>query len=202
MFLSCSNVTGGKEPPMLLDNKDIVRRLYEEVWNKRRLEVVDELISPSHALDDPIVSGSQIGPEFYKRRVAELTTSFPDLRFTIEDLFTEKGKVCVSWIISGTHQGEFMDIPATDCKISVEGITIHHITTGKILDSHARWDALGLLRQLGDVFFCQTDGRFSVLTKKERSAAIQFTAGAQCELKLFEQLGLTDSKLVRPSLRK
>ena len=136
---------------MLLDNKAIVRRLYDEVWNKRRLEVVDELISPSHALNDPIVSGSQIGPEFYKRRVAELTTSFPDLRFTIEDLFTEKGKVCVSWIISGTHQGEFMDIPATGSKISVEGITIHHITTGKIPDSHARWDALGLLRQLGDV---------------------------------------------------
>jgi predicted ester cyclase len=44
-----------------------------------------------------------------------------------------------------------MDIPATGSKISVEGITIHHITTGKILDSHARWDTLGLLRQLGDV---------------------------------------------------
>jgi len=136
---------------MLLDSKAIVRRLYEEVWNKRRLEVVDELISPSHALNDPIVSGSQIGPEFYKRRVAELTTSFPDLRFTIEDMITEKEKVGVSWIISGTHQSEFMDIPASGSKISAEGITIHHITNGKILDSHARWDALGLLRQLGDV---------------------------------------------------
>jgi steroid delta-isomerase-like uncharacterized protein len=136
---------------MLLDNKAIVRRLYEEVWNKRRLEVVDELISPSHALNDPIVSGSQIGPELYKRRVAEVTTSFPDLRFTIEDMITEKGKVGVSWIISGTHQGEFMDIPATGGRIFVEGITIHYITNGKILDSHARWDALGLLRQLGDV---------------------------------------------------
>lgn len=66
---------------MLLDNKTIVRRLYEEVWNQRRLDVVDELISPSHALNEPIVSGSQIGPELYKRRVVELTTSFPDLRF-------------------------------------------------------------------------------------------------------------------------
>jgi predicted ester cyclase len=127
---------------MLLDNKAIVRRLYEEASNKRRLEVVDELISPSHALNDPIASGSQIGPELYKRRVIEFTTSFPDLRFTIEDMITEKGKVVVSWIISGT-------LPATGSK--VEGITIHRITNGKILDSHARWDALGLLRQLGDV---------------------------------------------------
>jgi steroid delta-isomerase-like uncharacterized protein len=136
---------------MLLDNKAIVRRLYEEVWNKRRLEVVDELISLSHALNDPIISGSQVGPELYKRRVVELTTSFPDLRLTIEDMIAEKGKVSVSWITSGTHQGEFLDIPATGSRIFVEGITIHDITNGKILDSHARWDALGLLRQLGDV---------------------------------------------------
>jgi steroid delta-isomerase-like uncharacterized protein len=135
--------------PMLLDNKSIVRRLYEEVWNKRRLDVVDELISPSHALNDPIISGSQMGPDLYKRRVVELTTGFPDLRFTIEDMIAEKGKVGVSWTISGTHQGEFLNIPATGSKIFVEGITIHDISNGKILDSQARWDALGLLRQLG-----------------------------------------------------
>jgi steroid delta-isomerase-like uncharacterized protein len=136
---------------MPTDNKAIVRRLYEEVWNKRRLDVVEELISPSHALNDPIVSGSQTGPELYKRRVVEFTASFPDLRFTIEDMIAEKGKVVVCWTISGTHKGGFMDIPATGRKVSVEGITIHHITNGKILDSYARWDALGLLRQLGDV---------------------------------------------------
>ena len=134
---------------MPLDNKAIVRRLYEQVWNKRRVEVVDELISPSHALNDPVASNSQIGPELYKQRVAEFTTSFPDLRFTIEDMICEKEKVAVSWIISGTHKGEFMDIPATGLKVSVEGITIHHVANGKILDSSARWNALGLMRQLG-----------------------------------------------------
>ena len=136
---------------MPTDNKAIVRCFYEEVWNKRKLEVVDELVSPSHALNDPLASDSQVGPKLYKHRVVELTTSFPDLRFTIEDIITEKGKSVVCWTISGTHEGEFMDIPATGKKVSVEGITIHHITNGKILDSYARWDALGLMRQLGDV---------------------------------------------------
>ena len=82
---------------MLLGNKAIVRRFYEEVWNKRKLEVVDELVSPSHALNDPDVSGSQTGPELYKRRVVEFTASFPDLRFTMEDRIAEKGKVVVCW---------------------------------------------------------------------------------------------------------
>jgi predicted ester cyclase len=90
---SRATASGGEESPMLVENKAIVRRLYEEVWNKRRLEVADELISPSHALNDPIVSSSQTGPELYKQRVVEFTTSFPDLRFTIEDMITE-GKGC------------------------------------------------------------------------------------------------------------
>ena len=134
---------------MPTDNKAIVRRLYDEVWNKRRLEVVDALISPSHALNDPLASDSQIGPKLYKQRVVEFTNSFPDCRFSIEDMIAEKGKVVACWTISGTHKGELMDIPATGKKVSVEGITIHLITNGKILDSYARWDALGLLRQLG-----------------------------------------------------
>jgi steroid delta-isomerase-like uncharacterized protein len=134
---------------MSTENKNIVRRLYSEAWNKRKLELVAELISPSHALNDPFVSGSQIGPEMYRRRIQELTASFPDLRFTVEDLIAEKDKVVASWVISATHQGEFMNIPATGKKVSVEGITIHYIRDGKILDSNARWDAVGLLRQLG-----------------------------------------------------
>ena len=46
---------------MPMENRAIVRRLYEEVWNKRRLELLDELISPSHALQAPTVSGYEDG---------------------------------------------------------------------------------------------------------------------------------------------
>lgn len=134
---------------MSTENKDIVRRLYDEVWNKRKLDVVAQLISPSHALLDPFVSGSQVGPELYRRRVLELTSSFPDLRFTLDDVIAENDKVVVSWVISGTHKGDFLNIPPTGKKVSVEGITIHYLRDGKILDSNARWDALGLLRQIG-----------------------------------------------------
>lgn len=134
---------------MSIDNKTIIRRLYEQVWNHRKLEVVDELISASHALSDPVASGSQVGPESYKRRVVEMITALPDLCFTVEDLIVEGEKVVACWTISGTHKSEYMKVPATGRKISIEGITIHHLKKGKILDSHARWDVLGLMRQLG-----------------------------------------------------
>jgi steroid delta-isomerase-like uncharacterized protein len=134
---------------MSTENKSIVRRLYEEVWNERKLDVVDELISPSHALHDANVPGSQIGPDGYKQQVVRLTTAFPDLHFAIEDIFSEKDKLVVSWMVSGTHKGEYEGIPPTDKKILVDGITISYMANGKILDSYVSWDALGLMRQLG-----------------------------------------------------
>lgn len=134
---------------MSTKNKLIVHRLYQEVWNERKLDVVDELISLSHALHDPNISGSQIGPDAYKRQVVLLTTAFPDLQFAIEDVFSEDDKLAVCWMISGNHLGTYEGIPPTDKRVSVDGITIHHLVDGKILDSYVSWDALGLMRQLG-----------------------------------------------------
>ncbi len=136
---------------MSADNKAVVRRLYEEVWNKRRLELVDEIMSPSHALHDPTLTDSSVGPDAYKRQVSRFIVGIPDLRFTIEDIVDEKEKLAVAWTISGTHNGEFMGIPATNKKVYVEGITINHIVDGKIMDSYVSWDAFGMMQQLGVV---------------------------------------------------
>jgi steroid delta-isomerase-like uncharacterized protein len=134
---------------MPMENKAIVRRLYEEVWNKRRVELVDELISPSHAMHDNHLPDSGVGPEAYKRNVARFVTSFPDLRLTVEDMLAESDKVAVGWTISGTHKGEFRGISPTGKKVSIEGITINHIVDGKIMDSYISADYLGLMQQLG-----------------------------------------------------
>ena len=136
---------------MSADNKAVVRRLYEEVWNRRKLEVVNELISPSHALQGPTIFGSSIGPEAYKRQVSRFLKAYPDLHWAIEDTIAETDKVVACWTLSGTHKGDFMGVPATNKKVCVGGITIHHIAGGKIMDSHSNWDALGMMQQLGAV---------------------------------------------------
>jgi steroid delta-isomerase-like uncharacterized protein len=133
---------------MPADNKAIIRRLYEEVWNKRKLEVISEIISPSHALHAPNVAGSAVGPEAYKRQLMAFLAGYSDLHWTIEDLIAEGDKVVACWTISGTHRGEYLGIPATNKKVSVDGITIHHIANGKIMDSYSNWDALSMMQQL------------------------------------------------------
>ena len=132
-------------------NKAIVQRLYQEVWNERKLDVIKAIISPSHALQAANISGSSIGPEAYKRNVLAFLAGFPDLRLTIEDTIAEKDKVVACWTISGTHKGDYMGVPATNKKISVDGITVHNIANGKIMDSYSNWDALGMMQQLGVV---------------------------------------------------
>ena len=136
---------------MSADNKSIVRLLYDEVWNKRRLELVDEIISPSHALHDPNLTGSAVGPEAYKRLVSRWVAGISDLRFTLEDMVGENEKLAVAWTISGTHKGEFMGVPPTNKKVTVDGITIHHFVNAKIMDSYVSWDAWGMMQQLGVV---------------------------------------------------
>lgn len=135
------------------ENKALVRRLYDEVWNKRRIEVVNEFISPSHALSGSLFSDSSVGPLAYKRIVTQFIAAFPDLRFTVGEMIAERDHVAVSWTISGTHKREFRGIAATHKRISVDGVTIHQITKGRILDSDVRLDHLGLLQQLGAIKF-------------------------------------------------
>jgi steroid delta-isomerase-like uncharacterized protein len=131
------------------DNKSIVHRLYEEVWNKRNLAVMNELVSPSHALHGPLYTGPAIGPQVYRRQVSMFVAGFPDVRFVIEDTVAEEDKVVVCWTFSGTHQGEFMGVPATNKKVSVDGITIHILAKGIIMDSYVSLDMWGLMQQLG-----------------------------------------------------
>jgi len=133
------------------DHQSIIRRLYEEVWNKRKLEVLNELVSPSHALHGPNFTGSSIGPEAYKLQVAQFVRAFPDLRWEIEETISEKDKVVVVWTFTGTHKGEYRGVAATNKKVSVDGITVHHVTNGKIIDSYANWDTWGMMKELGVV---------------------------------------------------
>jgi steroid delta-isomerase-like uncharacterized protein len=139
--------------------KEVVRRLYKEAWNERKLEVIDQLVSPSHALTAPNVSGAALGPAAYKNQIALLAASFPDLRFTVEETICEKDKIVASWTFAGTHKGEYLGIAPTNKKVSVAGITIHQITNGKILDSQAAWDRVALLQQLGVELPCKLEKR-------------------------------------------
>ena len=130
------------------ENKTVVRRFIEEVWNKGNLAVADQVISANYTHHDEATPDFGPGPEGEKKRVALYRTAFPDLRFTIEDLIAESEAVTCRWSSRGTHRQPLSGIAPTGKVINVSGITITRLAGGKIVEGWVNWDALGMLQQL------------------------------------------------------
>jgi steroid delta-isomerase-like uncharacterized protein len=130
-------------------NKRLMRRGIEEVWNKGNLAVVDDLIAGDFVGHSP--PDEHHGPEGVKQYFAMLRAAFPDIHFTIEDQIAEDDRVVTRWTARATHTGPFKGIPPTGKAGVVTGITINRVAGGKVLEGWTNKDDLGMLQQLGVV---------------------------------------------------
>jgi steroid delta-isomerase-like uncharacterized protein len=134
------------------DPKAFMRHIFEE-RNKGKaaaMAVVDE----TNVFNVVVHGGS--GREYHglkdlKQYFSEFYDAFPDVHFTLDDMVVEGDKVVKRYTMTGTHKGEFMGIPATNKKITLWGIEIDRIAGGKIVESWARYDTLGMMQQLGAI---------------------------------------------------
>ena len=131
-------------------NKALNRRFVEEVINQGNLDVIDELIDPG-AVDHAAPPGFPTGREGAKHFATMTRSAFPDLHITIEDMISEGDKVVMRGTWSGTHEGEFMGIPATGKQVTVSQIDISRVAVGRMVEHWGKFDALGLMQQLGVV---------------------------------------------------
>jgi steroid delta-isomerase-like uncharacterized protein len=132
-------------------NKNLVRRLFEEVWNKGNLQVTDDLLTPNYAHHDSSTPDLGRGPEGEKKRATLYRTAFPDLRLTVEDIIAEGETVVARWSCRGTHKGDLNGIAPTGKRVNITGISIARFTNGKMSEGFVHWDALSLMQQLGVV---------------------------------------------------
>ena len=141
-------------------NKTVSRRLFEEVWNKGNLAVLNELIAENHVSSGPgALPESPTGPEGTKQLVTLYRNAFPDVHFTIDEQIAEGDKVVTRWTADGTHQGELQGIPATGKVSTVTGIAIDRIVNGKIAESWGIFDQFGMMQQLGVIPTPETAGK-------------------------------------------
>ena len=130
------------------ENKAVVRRAFDEVA-MGDMATVDEIIAPEFVRHDLAGGPETHGPEGVKRLIAGLRTGFPDLRTTIEDIFSDGDKVVVRFTTRGTQSGPFMGIAPTGREASWSGVNIYRVSGGRIRETWQLADGLGLLRQLG-----------------------------------------------------
>jgi steroid delta-isomerase-like uncharacterized protein len=127
------------------DNKAAVRRFYEEVLNGRNPGIIDELLT-ADSVDHTF--GSR-GVEASKQFFVMLFQAFPDLRVEVHDVIAEGELAAARVTYSGTHQGEFMGIPATGRPAQTAGVDFFRMQNGRQAEHWGGPDMASLLQQLG-----------------------------------------------------
>jgi predicted ester cyclase len=134
---------------MAVDIKQVTRTILEDVYGKGKLDYLDQVCDPSFKSHDPLAGEADLAG--VKREVESYRTAFPDLTPTVLGICAEGDSVCMRWRCTGTHKQRFLGVEPTGKKIAIEGISFDRFRNGKLIETFAQWDTLGLLQALGVV---------------------------------------------------
>jgi steroid delta-isomerase-like uncharacterized protein len=130
------------------ENKRIVRRYLEEVWNQGQLALVDELVAPGFVLHDNPYLDDAPGPEGVRKAYAQQSASFPEQHYRIEDMFAEADRVAVRATYNFTHGVGVAGVPPTGRRIAVRDINLYRVVDGQLVEQWWAYDVAGMLEQL------------------------------------------------------
>jgi steroid delta-isomerase-like uncharacterized protein len=134
-------------------NKALMRRWFEEVWNKGRAEAISEMMSEdcvNHGLsedaDQPLRGATGFLP-FH----AQFREAFPNIEVVVEDALAEGDKVAVRCSVRGKHVGDSLGFKATDRMAEFDGIAIARVKDGMFVESWNNFDFMRMYKQLGAI---------------------------------------------------
>lgn len=132
------------------DTGAVARSYFERLVNRHDLGFIPDLFDPAVAFYDPaIVPGGQAhGHPGVRGFFSMFFEWFPDVHFTIEDLFTEGDRAAIRFTWTGTHRAKIWDVEVTRRHVTVPGIDIFHVANGKIAEVRVAFDRLQLIEQL------------------------------------------------------
>jgi steroid delta-isomerase-like uncharacterized protein len=130
------------------DNATVVRRFVEEVINQGRMDLAAQFVWEDVVEQVPL-PGQGPGLEGLKDILRTMRSAFPDLDFSIKEQISDGDKVASRFEWTGTHEREFMGVPATGRNVRVWGVVIDRLEAGRIRDTRIIMDTLGLMMQLG-----------------------------------------------------
>ena len=133
---------------MAHDNLRVVQRFVDEVINHGRMDSAEQFVWEDVVEQVPL-PGQGPGLEGLKDVLRGMRAAFPDIDFAIKEQICEGDKVVSRFEWTGTHQPEFMGVPATGRQVRVWGVVIDRLEAGRIKDTRIIMDALGLMMQLG-----------------------------------------------------
>lgn len=132
-------------------NETFLHRWFEEVWNQKREDAIDEMFAEdgiANGLND--AEGNPLrGPEGFKTLHRAFLSAYPDLIITVEDTVCEGDKIAARCKVSATHAGEGLGVAPTNQPIEFTGLTIVKLKDGKIIEAWNEFDFMKMYSQLG-----------------------------------------------------
>ena len=130
-------------------DKALVRRFVEEIFNRGNMSVVDELFAPDFVEHEELPAGIPNDREGVIQLTTMLRSAFPDFKATIDDIIAEGNKVVIRMTWRGTQKGEFMGVPPSGKSVAVGVIDIIRIADGQFVEHWGQMDSMGMMQQLG-----------------------------------------------------
>ena len=131
------------------DSKALVRRFYEELWNRRDYSAIGEILTPDIAFHGSL-NIDATGHDGFIDYAETVRGAFPDFHNKLEETIAEGDKLAACLTYTGTHRGEIFGIEATGRPIRYAGVGIFLFRDGLIGQVWVLGDRLALMRQLSE----------------------------------------------------
>jgi steroid delta-isomerase-like uncharacterized protein len=133
------------------ENKELIRRYIQAIDDNLTSDwsVLDEYIAEDFVAHNPLVPGTSLDREGIKQGAEAFRVAAPGSRHEITVQVAEDDLVASLILGRGVHTGELMGIPATNKEVETEGIAIHRLRDGKIVEYWSVTDVARVLQQVG-----------------------------------------------------
>jgi steroid delta-isomerase-like uncharacterized protein len=132
------------------DHKARIREFLDRVLTAGEIDATGDYFH-SDVVEEVPLPGQGPGLEGLKETLTHLRRAFPDAQWHVEEQIAEDNNVLTRFLWSGTHQGEFLGIPATNRAIQVGGMVIDRFEGRKVKATRILLDIWSLMQQLGVV---------------------------------------------------
>jgi steroid delta-isomerase-like uncharacterized protein len=130
----------------------LIARFYNEVVADGQTNLIDELTTENVTDHEQGLPGQPDGREGVHFFVNATRTAFPDLRpKSMEPMLAEGDLEAGRVILTGTHQGELMGVPASGKTVEFESIDIIRLEDGKVAEHWGVTDTMSLMQQIGAI---------------------------------------------------
>jgi steroid delta-isomerase-like uncharacterized protein len=132
-------------------NKQVAKRLAEEVFSKGNMEAFNEIFADSYVMHNMPVPNIPGTKEGFRKLVLATRHAFPDVKVHIDDMVAEGDFAVFHDHVEATSSGDFMGVPPNNKRIAWTEIHFLRIVNGKIEEHWTNFDQFGILRQLGAI---------------------------------------------------